>query len=265
MNLSSSSIGNFLRTRRAQLRPEDFGFIAGARRRTPGLRREEVAQLCGISPTWLTWIEQGRTRSVSVPTLIAIARGLRLSRAEREYLFGLASKADPAPPKEAAAGLELLQSLVDTVRNPAYILDRYWDALVWNRAAKQLFPAWLGRAAASRASHPKHNLLHYVFLNPAATRQVVDWDERVPRLVAEFRADTATQREDPVREALVQELLEASAAFAAAWRSEAVRSREGGLRRLRLKGRRVRSYRQITLRVAREPDLKLVVLLDGQS
>ncbi|HEX4377971.1 MAG TPA: helix-turn-helix transcriptional regulator [Steroidobacteraceae bacterium] len=263
MNLPSSPIGNFLRTRRAQLRPEDFGFAAGQRRRTPGLRREEVAQLCGISPTWLTWIEQGRTRSVSVPTLIAIARGLRLSRAEREYLFGLAAKADPAPPAVAAAGHELLQPLVDAVRAPAYILDRYWDALAWNRDAAQLFPAWLGRSvsATPRTSHPKRNLLHYVFLNPAATRQVVDWNERVPRLVAEFRADTAAQREDPVREALVQELCEASAAFGAAWRSEAVQSREGGLRRLRLKGRQVRSYRQITLRVARERDLKLVVLL----
>lgn len=153
---AGSPIGNFLRARRAQLRPQDFGLPPGQRRRTPGLRREEVAQLCGISPTWLTWIEQGRTRSVSVPTLIAIARGLRLSRAEREYLFGLAAKADPSPPIDGAADRRPLQQLVDAIQAPAYILDQYWDALVWNHAA---------------------------------TRQVVRWSERAARLVTEFRAE----------------------------------------------------------------------------
>ncbi len=91
-------LGDFLRAQRDRLRPEDFGLPTGQRRRAPGLRREEAAQLCGISPTWFTWIEQGRTASVSVPTLAAIARGLHLSRAERAYLFELASRADPAPP-----------------------------------------------------------------------------------------------------------------------------------------------------------------------
>jgi transcriptional regulator with XRE-family HTH domain len=257
--MNPSAIGNFLRARRAQLQPEDFGFASGQRRRTPGLRREEVAQLCGISPTWLTWIEQGRTRSVSVPTLIAIARGLRLSRAEREYLFGLAAKADPAPPTDALKDSPPLQSLVESVHAPAYVLDRYWDARAWNRAAAHLFPDWLGRRQP--AAGAGRNLLQYVFVNPAARNQVVDWQERAPRLVAEFRADTAQLRDDPVRESLIQELNEASSDFAAAWRSQAVQSREGGERRFRLRRQPIVTFQQVTLRVAREPDLKLVVLL----
>src|SRR5215207_3409763 len=89
-------LGEFLRAQRDRLRPEDFGLPAGQRRRAPGLRREEAAQLCGISPTWFAWIEQGRTQGISVTTLAALARGLRLSRAERAYLFELAARADPA-------------------------------------------------------------------------------------------------------------------------------------------------------------------------
>jgi transcriptional regulator with XRE-family HTH domain len=88
-------LGEFLRARRDGLRPQDLGLPVGVRRRAPGLRREEAAQLCGISPTWYTWLEQGRITGVSVATLAAIARGLRLSRAERNYLFQLAARADP--------------------------------------------------------------------------------------------------------------------------------------------------------------------------
>src|SRR5690606_9910651 len=140
---SKPSLGEYLRARREQLRPEDFGLPPGQRRRTPGLRREEVAQLCGISVTWLTWIEQGRTTAISVPTLAAIARGLRFSHAERHYLFQLAMRADPAPPRRAAAHPEALQPLVDAIRTPAYLLDRHWDAVAWNRAAAALLAPWL--------------------------------------------------------------------------------------------------------------------------
>src|SRR6185437_7922689 len=126
------SLGDFLRARRDRLLPEDFGFPRG-RRRAPGLRREEVAQLCGISPTWYTWIEQGRTTAVSVETLSAIAAGLRLSRAERAYLFELSARADPAPPRIEGSDPQQLSALLRVVRTPAYVLDRHWDAIAWNR------------------------------------------------------------------------------------------------------------------------------------
>jgi transcriptional regulator with XRE-family HTH domain len=263
---ASTAMGAFLRARRGQLTPAAFGLPAGARRRTPGLRREEVAQLCGISTTWLAWIEQGRIDSVSVPTLIALAKGLKLSRAERQYLFGLAAKADPAPPRNEVRDREPLQRLVDSIRPPAYILGRHWDAVVWNAAALRLFPAWLGSGARPTGDH--RNLLHYVFLDPIARRQVVDWKRRAQRLVAEFRADTAVRRVDPIRDAMVRELTQLSSAFSAAWQTQAVQAREGGERRFRRAhsadraGRGVSSYQQMTLRLAHEPDLKLVVLCD---
>jgi transcriptional regulator with XRE-family HTH domain len=252
-------LGEFLRARRDRLRPEDLGLPPGQRRRAPGLRREEAAQLCGISPTWFTWIEQGRTGSVSVATLAAIARGLRLSAAERRYLFELAARADPAPPRNGVADPRQLQGLVDAVRAPAYVLDRHWDAVVWNRAAAELFPDWLGRRGAQR------NLLQYVFQEPAARRFIVGWAERARRLVAEYRADTAAWRDDPVRQALVQELGEASPEFAAAWTSQAVRARDGGQRRFQHPKRGRCAYEQYTLRVAQQPELKLVVLAPSDT
>ena len=252
-------LGDFLRARRDQLRPEDFGLPAGRRRRAPGLRREEAALLCGISPTWFTWIEQGRTKSVSVPTLAAIARGLKLSKAERTYLFELAARADPSQPSVPAADTRLIERLVRAVRTPAYVLDRHWDAVAWNRSAAALLAPWLGSRAAER------NLLRFVFLEPAARTLIVGWRERVQRLVAEYRADTAAWRDDPVREALVHELETADAEFAAAWKSQRVAARDGGRREFDVPRRGRCAYEQLTLRVAQRPDLKLIVLLPGAS
>lgn len=120
-------LGRFLRARREQLSPVAVGLPSGRRRRTPGLRREEVAQLCGVSPTWISWLEQGRVKSVSVPTLTALATALRLSRAERAYLFELAGRPDPTRNVVPTASGASLQQFVDAIRTPAYVLDRHWD------------------------------------------------------------------------------------------------------------------------------------------
>jgi transcriptional regulator with XRE-family HTH domain len=249
-------LGDFLRAQRDRLRPEQFGLPAGHRRRAPGLRREEAALLCGISPTWFTWIEQGRTTSVSVTTLAAIARGLQLSRAERSHLFELAARADPAPPDPDKADPRQLQVLVDAIRSPAYVLDRHWDAVAWNRAAARLFASWLGKDADAG-----RNLLRFVFETPGARRFIVNWNNRAARLVAEYRADTAAWRDDPVRKALVQDLSDSSPEFAAAWKSQQVLSREGGRRSFALAGGGRLEFDQFTLRVAQRADLKLTILV----
>jgi transcriptional regulator with XRE-family HTH domain len=254
---AGNPLAAFIRSRRLQADPAAAGFATG-RRRTPGMRREELAQLAGISVTWVTWIEQGRASSVSTPTLLGLASALKMTAAERDYLFRIAGRSDPAPPRADDGDRRVLQQLVDRIADPCYVLDRYWDAVVWNSAARRLFPAWLG-ARAARESR-RVNLLRYVFLDPAALRQVVDWKQRSQRLVAEFRADSAALRRDPLRKSLVDELSVASASFSAAWRSEAVRGREGGERRFRRDGR-IRSFEQVTLRAATHPELKVVVLL----
>ncbi|HEX4023296.1 MAG TPA: helix-turn-helix transcriptional regulator, partial [Steroidobacteraceae bacterium] len=208
-------LGEFLRARRDRCSPSDFALAAGPRRRAPGLRREEAAALCGISPTWYTWIEQGRSAGISAVTLGAIARGLKLSRAERAYLFELAARpgarAGTASPRGAAADRHRLDALLDIIHTPAYVLDRHWDAIAWNREAAELFEGWLARGSPRAPRAPRtprtgpveRNLLRYVFLDPQAPAFIADWPERAQRLVAEYRADVAAWRDDPASEALV--------------------------------------------------------------
>ncbi len=263
----SRLLGEFLRARRESLRAIDLGLPHRNRRRTPGLRREEVAQLCGISPTWYTWIEQGRTAAISPRTLVALAQGLHLTQAERAYLFEIAGRLDPSPPGPAMTGAEDLTALVRVIRAPAYVLDRHWNAIEWNPAAAALFGDWLGAASAGRrASRAKvgrepPNLLRYVFVHPRARTFLLDWDDRARRLVAEFRADTPRMRDDPQRLALVEELSRASREFAAAWRSQRVLSRDGGRRSFRAGRGAVQHFEQHILRVVRRPDLRMTVLV----
>ena len=265
-------LGDFLRARREALQP-DPGSARRQRRRTPGLRREEVAQLCGISPTWYTWIEQGRTGAVSAATLVALAHGLQLTPAERAYLFAIAGRLDPQPPRPAPGGDQELRGLVQAVRTPAYVLDRYWHAIEWNRAAATLFRDWLApgpvrrrpaQGATATAPEPP-NLLRYVFLQPRARLFLVDWEERARRLVAEFRADTPRLRDDPRRVALEEELTARSPQFADGWRSQQVLARDGGRRSFRVRRGVIEHYEQHILRVVRRPDLRMTVLVPAAA
>jgi transcriptional regulator with XRE-family HTH domain len=249
-------LGAFLRARRERLTPADVHIHGGpARRRTPGLRREEVAQLCGLSPTWYTWLEQGRNVSVSPHALARVAGALHLNAAERAYLFELTRKRDPDAAAEAEQGA-LPGSLVCALRAisaPAYVLDRLWQACGWNAPARRLFAHWLGGR--------EPNLLRYVFLDPTAQKFICDWDNRARRLVAEFRADTVRRAQDDEVAALVQDLSRASPRFAQFWSDHSVLAREGGAREFNhAKDGRLR-YEQITLIPAARPGYKLVMLI----
>jgi transcriptional regulator with XRE-family HTH domain len=250
-------LGAFLRSRREALTPEAAGQPTGsaARRRTPGLRREEVAQLSGLSTTWYTWVEQGRDIALSSQALARLADGLRLTPAERAYLFELTRRRDPAPPGPApapAAPPDLLAAL-EAITVPAYLLDRLYQARGWNAAAGRLFSGWLGSGETS--------LLRYVFLDPAAPGFIDDWEHRARRLLAEFRADAAHTPDDPALQTLVQDLLQRSAGFARFWHAHAVLAREGGARRFHHPAAGTLDYEQVTLVPAGHPDHKLVMLL----
>src|SRR5437879_2336212 len=205
-------LGDFLRSQRARLSPEAVGFPAGSRRRTPGLRREEIAQLCGISVTWYTWIEQGRTVSVSPQALSRIAETLQLSRAKRAYLFELSGKKDPSLQQAVSEDIppEVLR-VVRGIKGPAYLLDRYWNVVAWNPAAKKLFSGWLDQKQAVK------NLLYFMFCMPAAQSLISDWEQRARRLVAEFRADCGMLLDDPQIQDMVGALAANSAVFKRAW------------------------------------------------
>lgn len=251
-------LGAFLRAHREALRPADAGQPTApqTRRRTPGLRREEVAQLCGISTTWYTWLEQGRDISLSPHALARVADILQLTAAERAYLFELTRKRDPAPPPADAAPGTVpgdLVAVLEATDAPAYLLDRMWSARAWNGPAARLFSGWLAGGEA--------NLLRYVFLDTAARTFIGDWENRARRLLAEFRADTADRADDPAIEALVGELMGASPAFARFWNAHAVLAREGGARSFNHPRDGLLRFEQVTLIPAAHAEYKVVMLL----
>lgn len=247
-------LGEFVRHSRARLQPAMFGLDPGVRRRTPGLRREEPASLAGVSATLLAWIEQGRDLSVSASALMRLARALRLSAAERAYLFGLAGRPDPDRAEPDAHDIpEGLEAIVAAIAMPAYLIDREWTARAWNGAAARLFVGWLDGAA-------ERNQLRFIFLDPAARRLIRDFEARARRVAAEFRADYSRHLGAPAMRTLVEELSAASPLFAEAWEAHAVVEREGGIRVFDHPEDGIVTFRQTTLQPARHPELKLVVL-----
>lgn len=249
------SLGAFLRALRERQTPVAHGLVGGPRRRTPGLRREEVAQLCGLSVTWYTWIEQGRDVSISPTALARLARGLRLSRAERSYLFEVAGKRDPERGNDAVDDLpDAVLACVDAIDGPAYILDRTWTARRWNAKASRLFAGWLDDGG-------EPNLLRYIFLRPEARSLISDWEVRAHRVVAEFRAATTGHVDDPGVQRLIGDLRHESIDFARCWDAHGVLIREGGERTFRHPSDGLRHYQQISLSVAGWPDFRLTMLL----
>jgi len=245
-------LGAFVRARRESLVPEVSG--PGRKRRTPGLRREELAQRAGIGVTWISWIEQGRDVRPSAETLARLAGALHLGPAERAYLFELAGRADPAHPFAAPDhdAPPALAAVIMALPWPAYGLDPAWNLCCANPAARELFGALFA------GDH--HNLLRFVFTSPAARALIPDWEARAGRLLAEFRADYGRNLADPRATAVVDWLSARSAPFRAAWERQAVADREGGLRRFVCPGRGEQVFRQHTLRAHERMDFKLVAL-----
>ncbi|MDI4641576.1 helix-turn-helix transcriptional regulator [Rhodoblastus acidophilus] len=242
------ALGAFIRAHRERL-PPPAAF--SGRRRTPGFRREELAEACGVSATWITWLEQGRDVSASPHALARLAEALRLASAERSYLFTLAGKRDPAEPAPATDDLppEVL-ALPERMTIPAYLLDRTWTARSWNSLAAELFNGWLD------GDHDR-NQLRFIFLSSRAPRLIANWDDRARRIVAEFRADFSCRLHDQTLLALVDDLIDRSAVFERLWQEQSVLAREGGERRFIDPPRR---FYQSTLIVSSNPDIRLVSL-----
>lgn len=252
-------LGAFLRAKREKLAPADVRAHGGGvrPRRTPGLRREEVAQLCGMSPTWYTWLEQGREVSASAQALARIAEALHLTSAERAYVFELTRKRDPEAAAENGEPGETTPSsliaAVNAIADPAYVLDASWNVCAWNEPALRLFSRWLESG--------ERNLLRFVFLDESARGFIRDWDHRAQRLVAEFRADTAARAHDEDVASLVQTLRSASPRFAQLWDDHSVLARDGGAREFNHPDEGVLRFEQITFVPAAHPTYKLVMLL----
>ncbi|MFC0041640.1 helix-turn-helix transcriptional regulator [Actinomadura rayongensis] len=199
---------DFLRSRRARLTPADVGMPSSGRRRTPGLRREEVAVLAGVGVSWYTWLEQGRDIKVSGDVLDAIAGALRLDRAEREHLYLLAGLNPPRAEPEAVTPTPELRQVLDAWSpRPGYIRDRHWNFLVINDAARACFGY----------GDTDHNCLVTFFTSARYRRMNAHWAESAPGVVARFRADAARFPEDPEFARIAADLAAVSPEFADLW------------------------------------------------
>ncbi|MBO2465576.1 helix-turn-helix transcriptional regulator [Actinomadura violacea] len=220
----------FLRARRARVQPADVGLQSGTRRRTPGLRREEVARLAGMSVDYYIRLEQGRGPRPSRQILAALARALRLSDDERSHLYNLAGEPmgpPPGPPQEVPAGiLHLLERLDDT---PAYVLDAKYDVLAWNDMAAALI------ADFSEVSPRERNIVRAFFLHPDAC--LIDDDDEYGKFaqqsVADLRAAAGRYPHDPGIKALVNELNESSDLFRRLWDRHQIEVRRNGVKRMK--------------------------------
>jgi transcriptional regulator with XRE-family HTH domain len=223
---TAGSLGSFLKDRRTRLDPTAFGF--SGRRRTPGLRREEVAQRANISPTWYTWLEQGRGGAPSADVLNRIASGLMLTEAEREHLFMLGLGRPPEVRYKSVEGVTpRLQRLLDTMEaSPAFIKTATWEVVAWNAAAAVVLTDYGALPADQR------NILRLIFCNPSIRAKQHDWESVARFVVGAFRADAA--RAGAVSEVsdLVDELCKVSPEFEALWRENDVNVHGEGLKRL---------------------------------
>lgn len=207
-----ADLGQFLRTRRARLRPADVGLPQGPRRRTPGLRREEVALLADVGASWYTWLEQGRPIHVSEPFLERLARALRLSPTERAHLFELAQGRPAARPAIAPTTVSpALQRVLDAHPFPAIVSTPRWDFLAWNRPAAILYGDF------ARLPVERRNGLWSMFTDPHRRALIPDWEKAARKSVARFRLDAARVADRAEFDALAAELTRVSPDFARFW------------------------------------------------
>jgi transcriptional regulator with XRE-family HTH domain len=218
-----AELAAFLRSRRERITPEQAGLPPGTRRRTPGLRREEVAQLSGVGVTWYTWLEQGRQINASPQVLGAVARTLMLDQAEREHLFQLADLPDAAAAASATAGCEQVlpevREILDMlVPMPASVVNERFDLLAWNAAYQALWPDLTGAAPGER------NTLWQMFTYPECCHPYVNRHEQLGMLVAQLRGAYGRHLGEPAWTGFVRRLSAVSPAFARLWDEHEVAS-----------------------------------------
>ena len=246
-------LGAYLKDRRTRLDPAAFGF--SGRRRTPGLRREEVAQRSNISPTWYTWLEQGRGGAPSADVLNRIASGLMLTEPEREHLFMLGLGRPPEIRYKPVEGVTpRLQRLLDRLEvSPALIKTATWEVVAWNRAAAVVLTDYATLPPGER------NILRRIFCDPRVRAAQHDWERLARFVVGAFRADAA--RAGAVSEVgeLVEELGRLSPEFAALWRENDVHAHSEGVKRLQHPVLGLIELEYSSFAVDGRPDLGMIV------
>ncbi|WP_042386766.1 helix-turn-helix transcriptional regulator [Streptacidiphilus melanogenes] len=226
-DLRRRELGAFLRSRRERISPEQVGLPSIGRRRTPGLRREEVAQLAAVGVTWYTWLEQARDIQVSPQVLDAIARGLLLDQVERQHLFALAGAADPTGgPKSCPVVTPPVRAVLDQLSPmPAVVLNARFDIIGFNDVYSRL----LGGLERFDAEH--RNIMWLAFTEPSWRELLVDWETAARGMTAKFRVALAEHVAEPKYKSLLKRLLLASPEFAEAWEHHDVTATSEGTKR----------------------------------
>jgi transcriptional regulator with XRE-family HTH domain len=252
--MNENLLGTYLKDRRAKLDPAALGFLPG-RRRTPGLRREEVAQRASISPTWYTWLEQGRGGAPSADVLDRIARALMLTDVEREHLFLLGLGRPPEVRYQGNDGITpRLQRVLDALHpTPALIRNATWDVVAWNHAATVMLADYAALPPEQR------NILRLLFLNPRSRTLQYDWDSVARFVVGAFRADTARAGATAQVGPLVEELSRLSPEFAAIWRDNDVSPHHEAVKHIRHPVLGAFAFEYSSFAVEGRPDLNMVV------
>ena len=252
--VEAHSLGAYLRDRREKLDPAALGFEL-TRRRTPGLRREEVAQRAHVSATWYTWLEQGRGGAPSADVLDRLARALMLTEVEREHLFLIALGRPPEVRYREIEGVTpRLQRVLDALPvSPALVKTAMWDIVAWNRAAEAVLADYAALEAHQR------NVLRMMFCEPRVRERQLDWESVARFVVSTFRADTTRAGATEAVKALVDELSRASPEFERLWRDNDVATHGGGTKTLRDPNGDLLSMEYSAFAVDGRPDLAMVI------
>ena len=220
-----AELADFLRSRRERISPQEVGLPAGERRRTPGLRREEVAALAGVGLSWYTWLEQGREIGVSASFLERLSKTLKLDATERRYLFLLAhQRLPPEPGKTWCVVPPLVHRLMaDLPMRPAYVLNLRWDVLAWNAAADKVF-------AFSSVPAERRNFLWLLFTAPSMRALLDPWEDQALQILSSFRRDFVRAPLDPDIGSLVKNLGKVDPDFRSWWRQQDIHGPCQGIR-----------------------------------
>ena len=247
-------LGTYLKDRRGKLDPAVFGF-SPERRRTAGLRREEVAQRANISPTWYTWLEQGRGGAPSADALDRIARALMLTEVEREHLYLLGLGRPPEVRYRPDEGVSpRLQRVLDVLEpSPALIRTAIWDVVGWNRAATVMMMDYGALPPDQR------NILRFIFLDARVRAAQFDWESVARFVVGSFRVDAARAGASAEVEPLIDELCRLSPEFRAMWRDNDVRTHGDGVKQMRHPVLGPITFEYSAFAVDGRPDLAMVI------
>ena len=254
--MQRAQLSEFLKSCRARLSPASMGLPAAERRRTPGLRREDVAALAGLSATWYTWLEQGRDVRASDRVLESLSRTLRLSSEERDYLFSLAqSRPAPLQPTRVEEVSPAVKRTLEALHVPAEVITPRWDVVYWNRMVTQTFRDYAALPPGQR------NLARILLTSPEYQVDPDAYEAMARRVLAKLRVDYSQAGADPAFDALIEELSDACPEFRRLWRSPEIMARSEGVHLLRHPQLGGITFEHTSYQVEGAPTLRVVLFV----